>query len=43
MQCAGLEWLHRLGSDPKRLGRRYLVEDPPVFGLLLRDRLAQRA
>ncbi len=43
MQHAGLEWLHRLASDPKRLGRRYLVEDPPVFGLLLRERLAHRA
>ncbi len=43
MQGAGLEWLHRLGSDPKRLARRYLVEDPPVFRLLLRERLAQRA
>ncbi len=43
MQHAGIEWLHRLASDPKRLGRRYLVEDPPVFGLLLRERLAQRA
>jgi N-acetylglucosaminyldiphosphoundecaprenol N-acetyl-beta-D-mannosaminyltransferase len=24
MQTAGLEWLHRLGSEPKRLGPRYL-------------------
>ncbi|MEJ5990729.1 WecB/TagA/CpsF family glycosyltransferase [Ramlibacter sp. PS3R-8] len=25
MQDAGLEWLHRLGSEPRRLWRRYLV------------------
>lgn len=25
MQNAGLEWLHRLASEPRRLGRRYLV------------------
>jgi exopolysaccharide biosynthesis WecB/TagA/CpsF family protein len=42
MQRAGLEWLHRLGADPKRLARRYLVEDPPIFRLLLRERLARR-
>jgi len=28
MQRAGLEWLHRLGSDPGRLWRRYLVGNP---------------
>jgi len=25
MQGAGLEWLFRLGSEPRRLWRRYLV------------------
>lgn len=25
MQHAGLEWLHRLASEPRRLWRRYLV------------------
>jgi N-acetylglucosaminyldiphosphoundecaprenol N-acetyl-beta-D-mannosaminyltransferase len=43
MQRAGLEWLHRLGSDPKRLARRYLIDNPPIFKLLLRERLARRA
>lgn len=28
MQKAGLEWLHRLSSEPKRLWRRYLVLAP---------------
>jgi N-acetylglucosaminyldiphosphoundecaprenol N-acetyl-beta-D-mannosaminyltransferase len=34
MQKSGLEWLHRLGREPKRLGRRYLVDDLP-FALKL--------
>jgi len=25
---AGLQWLHRLGQDPKRLWRRYLINNP---------------
>lgn len=29
MQRAGLEWLHRLGQEPGRLARRYLVQDLP--------------
>ena len=32
MQNAGLEWLHRLYSEPRRLWRRYLVL-APVFAL----------
>ncbi|MEO9191699.1 MAG: WecB/TagA/CpsF family glycosyltransferase [Acetobacteraceae bacterium] len=39
MQRARLEWLHRLASDPRRLIRRYLRDDPPILGLLLRERL----
>ena len=35
MQKVGLEWLHRLLMEPRRLARRYLVEDVPfVFRLL---------
>lgn len=33
MRAAGLEWLHRLASEPTRLWRRYLVEGPKVFAL----------
>jgi exopolysaccharide biosynthesis WecB/TagA/CpsF family protein len=40
LQRAGLEWLHRLGSDPTRLARRYLLDNPPVLAMLLRERLA---
>jgi len=35
MQRGGLEWLHRLAADPRRLARRYLVEDLAVFRLLV--------
>ena len=31
MQQYSLEWLHRLGSEPRRLWRRYLVEGPRIF------------
>jgi exopolysaccharide biosynthesis WecB/TagA/CpsF family protein len=41
MQRAGLEWLHRLGCDPKRLVRRYLMDCPAIVPLLLRERLAR--
>jgi len=29
MRNTGLEWIHRLAQEPKRLARRYLVEDLP--------------
>lgn len=38
----GLEWLYRLGSEPKRLWRRYLLEPWFVSGLLIKDILARR-
>jgi N-acetylglucosaminyldiphosphoundecaprenol N-acetyl-beta-D-mannosaminyltransferase len=39
MQRHGLEWLHRMRLEPRRLSRRYLVEDMPFFGLLLKERI----
>ena len=42
MQGAGLEWLHRLVREPARLGPRYLRDDPAIFALLLRARLAAK-
>jgi N-acetylglucosaminyldiphosphoundecaprenol N-acetyl-beta-D-mannosaminyltransferase len=39
MQRAGLEWLHRLLKEPRRLSRRYIVEDIP-FALKLLARAA---
>lgn len=38
MSVAGLEWLFRLLLEPKRLWKRYLVEDLPFFLLVLRQR-----
>ncbi|HET6389450.1 WecB/TagA/CpsF family glycosyltransferase [Hyphomicrobium sp.] len=35
MQHSGLEWLHRLVSDPKRLAQRYLLKCPKIFGLVV--------
>lgn len=31
MQRTNLEWLHRLGTEPLRLWRRYLVDGPAIF------------
>lgn len=42
MQSAGLEWAFRLLSEPRRLWRRYLVEDMRIFPIYLRDRLRAR-
>ncbi|HEY1958248.1 MAG TPA: WecB/TagA/CpsF family glycosyltransferase [Polyangiaceae bacterium] len=33
----GLEWLYRLGREPRRLWRRYLLRDPQFFALILRQ------
>lgn len=37
MQRAGLEWLHRLATNPGRLAKRYLVDDLPIVALLARE------
>ena len=42
MQQAGLEWLFRLLSDPRRLAPRYLGNCPGILPLLLRERLRVR-
>ena len=36
MARAGLEWLHRLGHEPRRLWRRYLVDDVAFVPILAR-------
>jgi N-acetylglucosaminyldiphosphoundecaprenol N-acetyl-beta-D-mannosaminyltransferase len=30
---ARLEWLHRLGAEPGRLWRRYIIDGPRIFGI----------
>lgn len=43
MRRMGLEWLWRIGLEPKRLARRYLVEDMAFIGIFLREWLAERS
>jgi hypothetical protein len=35
MQRAGLEWLHRLAHDPRRLFWRYAVTNPLALAMLI--------
>lgn len=42
VQRAGLEWLHRLAHEPRRLAHRYLVAGPPAVFALLRGALGVR-
>ena len=37
MQRSGLEWTYRLLQEPRRLWRRYLVEDVAFVGVVLRE------
>lgn len=39
MQRRGLQWLHRLAQDPRRLWRRYLLLSPEYLGRVLKQRL----
>ena len=41
MRHSGLEWLFRLGTEPRRLWRRYLVNNPLFLGHLLRQAVHQ--
>jgi N-acetylglucosaminyldiphosphoundecaprenol N-acetyl-beta-D-mannosaminyltransferase len=42
MQRTGFEWLFRLSQEPRRLGRRYLVEGLPFFTYLMLDASRRR-
>jgi N-acetylglucosaminyldiphosphoundecaprenol N-acetyl-beta-D-mannosaminyltransferase len=42
MQRSGLEWAHRLTREPRRLFRRYLVDDLPFAALLLITAASER-
>lgn len=43
LQKTGLEWVHRLAQEPRRLARRYLIEDLPFsFELFVRSYLERR-
>ena len=41
MQRMNLEWLHRLGSEPRRLWRRYLLEAPRLLWTMRRVKRQQ--
>lgn len=35
----GLEWAYRLGKEPRRMWRRYLLRDPKFAWIVARDAL----
>lgn len=43
MQRNGLEWFYRVLQEPRRMFRRYFIDDLPFFGLLGREILVRRA
>ena len=42
MQQSGLEWVHRLAGDPRRMARRYLIDDVEFGRLVWREWRNQR-
>ena len=41
MTRIGAEWIFRLAQEPRRLGRRYLVDDPRFLWWMLRERFSR--
>lgn len=41
MQKLAIEWLYRLLKEPKRLWKRYIVEDMPFFALILKQKMGK--
>jgi exopolysaccharide biosynthesis WecB/TagA/CpsF family protein len=41
VQKFALEWLYRLYKEPRRMYKRYLIEDMPFFWLLLKQKLGK--
>ncbi len=42
MTKVGLEWAFRMLRDPRRIGRRVFIDDPPFFWWMLKARLGRR-
>lgn len=42
MQRMGLEWLHRLAQEPRRLARRYLIDDALFVRMYIEERRSAR-
>ena len=40
---AGLEWMFRMIQEPRRLGRRYMINNPLFVGLLICELLGRRS
>ncbi len=43
MRKLALEWAFRLGSEPKRLASRYLIDNPRIFGIWAKAMVSGRA
>lgn len=41
MTKVGLEWAFRMMRDPRRIGRRVFIDDPPFFWWMLKARLSR--
>lgn len=39
MQKLCIEWLYRLIKEPKRLWKRYLLDDPKIFGYIIKQKM----
>lgn len=42
MTKVGLEWAFRMMRDPRRIGRRVFIDDPPFFWWMLKTRFRRR-
>ena len=42
MQRAGFEWLWRVLQEPRRMFKRYFIDDAAFFGMLARELIARR-
>ena len=37
MGKVGVEWLYRFAQEPKRMGRRYFIEDAAFLGMVAKE------
>ena len=42
MNKAGIEWVYRLGQEPKRMWKRYVVGNPAFIARAVKDRIRQK-
>src|SRR5690606_39662268 len=41
MQKMSLEWAYRMFKEPKRLWKRYMIDDLPFLGLILKEKRSE--